>query len=186
MQLRKKNIDPNQTINYFVHNKIKSGFKCENNEEWAKEWLQQYVRNNSRKEEKFYKACHSIPKYVELWEQRLNKTSPEIKSIKDKIIPIDFSFRLKAKDLLEKNRYVTKIPFEELRPEEYKMISEWFEDNKELPEYLRGILQYRLTIEEKIEKALGENLRDLVLRSQNFVFYLFLGFFLAVLMLINL
>ncbi|MGF7535392.1 hypothetical protein AAGG74_17210 [Bacillus mexicanus] len=186
MQLRKNNIDPNQTINYFVHNKIKSGQKCENNEEWANEWLQQYVKNNSRKEEKLYKAFHSIPKYIEVWEQRINKKSAEVKSIKEKVIPIDFSYRMRAKELLEKNRYMTKVPFEELHPEEYKMIVEWFEYKKDLPEYLKGILKYRLTLEEKIEKLLGESIKELILRSQNFIFYFFLVFFFAILMLINL
>jgi hypothetical protein len=183
MHLRKE--DEYQSIGYFVRQKLRTGEKLTDTERWAKEWLDQYAKKHRNKETMLYNAYHSIPKYVEIWEERLN-LRPSIKTKKAKKLVLDFVFKAKAKELLEKNRFKTLIEFESLKPEEYKMICDWFEKGIELPDYLKGILKYRPTFQEKVEEILGKSINQALVESQNLIFYLFLCYFFMMLMLINL
>lgn len=180
-----KNEDRVESINYFVRQKITSGAKLTNTELWAKEWLDYYAKNQKKTEQLYYDAYHAIPEYVMTWEKRLNVKNP-LKPPKNKTIIMDFTFKHRAEELLVQNRYKTIIPFNELKWEEYKMICDHFEKGKIMPDYLKGIVQYQPTLEERIEKILGQSIKQAMTKTQNIVFYLFLGFFFLMLMLLNL
>lgn len=190
MNLRNEDeIEQYQSINYFVRQKLSSGDEMMDNELWAKEWLEEYVKNNKKIKinERYYNAYHAIPKSVEIWQERMNLKRTELKKqSKAKKKVLAYKFKDRAKELLEINRYKTLIDFDNLQPEEYKMIVNWLEKGKDLPEYLQGIMKYKPTFKEKAEKILGSGIEETLKKGQNYVFYLFIAFFFTMLMLLNL
>lgn len=187
MQVRKEEVEQYQSINYFVREKLKAGEKLLDSELWAKEWLEQYVEKNKKQDGKnYYKAFHAIPKSVELWEERMNLNPSNPSKRKGPKNALDYKFKRKARTLLEEHRFKTLIAFESLQPEEYKIICDWFENDKELPEYLKGILKYQPTLKEQLTKTFSSKAVQFMEKSQNIFFYLFIGFFFIILMVINL
>ncbi|MGN5650791.1 hypothetical protein [Bacillus sp. Brlt_9] len=182
MGLRKE--EDQQTMDYFVRQKLKSGSKFVDTELWAKEWLDQYAASHKNSEELYYKAYHNIPKYVEVWEEKLNIKDSTINKNTRKIY--DFTHKEKARRLIEQNRYKTKINFNELQPEEYKMICDWLEGKSELPTYLRGILEYIPTFTERFEHFIGKSVEQFQIDLQNKLFYVFIIYFFMIVMIINL
>lgn len=182
-------IEQYQSINYFVRQKLNSGEELRDNELWAKEWLEEYVKSNKkiRINERYYDAYHAIPKSVEIWQERMNIKKTEFKKqTKAKKKVLIYKFKGRAKELLEQYRYKTKIDFDKLQPEEYKMIVYWLEKDKELPEYLSGIMEYEPSLRERFENLLGQGIEQTLDKGQNYVFYLFIAFFFTMLMLYNL
>jgi len=186
MQLRKEVIDQDQAINYFVREKLKSGAKLTDTEVWAKEWMDIYAKNHKKAEKVLYKTYHNIPKYVRVWEERMNLKSNLPLTKKAKTYALDYAYRDKARELLAKNKCKTKIPFEDLKPIEYKMICDWFEKGIEMPEYLKGVMKFKLTFKENTEKLMGKSIQEAMASSQNVLFFMFFIFFFMMLMLINL
>ncbi|MDU9693497.1 hypothetical protein O0Q50_20180 [Priestia aryabhattai] len=186
MQLRKEVIDQEQAINYFVREKLKKGVKLTDTEVWAKEWMDIYAKNHKKAEKILYKTYHNIPKYVRVWEQRMNLQSTLPMPKKAKKYALEHTFKDKAKELLAKNKCKTKISFEDLNPMDYKMICDWFEKGIEMPEYLKGVMKFKLTFKENLEKLMGKSIQEAMAGAQNVVFFLFFIFFFMTLMLINL
>ena len=173
-----------QTVDGFVRQRLKAGFTLKDSELMAKEWLETYANEAKDRDILHYEAYHRIPKHVESWRDKASKEeASRQKAAKERII--EFRFKKQARYLLEQNRYVTIIDFEDLKAEEYAMIVKWFEEKKPVPDYLKGVIKRIPTFKDKVEDMLGDTFDKTFEKAVIGSFYLFMACFFICIILLN-